>query len=653
LCWSLGFAAAAFVCATPPRAAHGESAARPPDPVPGSLLQQRQCEFDNRRDDAADTTSAEFSIRVAGPGNVGLSISNYGTVGNDFDSRDPSFEFPNGSEIEHLVRGGIWIGAVTADGETLVSTGTLEQNVGNPGSRTTEYTAAERLGERSSLINNPFFDPDAISEQDLLTTYRDYPAHDNANFEDPCPLGIEVRQTSLGWSFKPVDDFIIVNYSIRNVSTVAITNVYVAVLGEFASVFKGRFAEWPGSGIFGNKVIDWTDSLRLFSEHHCDFDGGLAPTYGAMKLLGSRPDAIVGKTVSFNWFDWLPDDEQRDQDAERYQLMSNGEQDETDNVVTNCEGGTNDPVVLMAAGPYSILLPGDTLSFAVAFLGGDDVVDLELNASWAQRAFDANYVIPQPPPSPLIHVDPSPNGATIYWDRSPESVADPASGEFDFQGYRVYASSDNVGFDIVRDVDIVDSVGFNTGFSAVAHDTTIAGKHFDYRLVIPGLRDGFRHWVSVTSYDLGNPGQGLPSLESGVPQNKTLIIPGAEATRAGAGREVVVFPNPYRGQASWDGTLPREKLIWFRHLPERCVIRIFTMSSDLVDEIPFNGETYAAEGTFLLNRPDEDPPVLSGGQAAWDLLTKEDQPVASGLYFFSVEDLVTGDFSTGKFLVLK
>lgn len=657
LIWPLAVAAAALVSASPQRAAHGESAARPPDPVPGALQQQRQCEYDNRRDETLDSTRASFSVRVVGPGNVGMSITNFGSVGNDHDTRAASFEFPNGSEIEHLIRGGIWIGAVTADGETLVSTASLDQNISNSSDRTTEFLPRLPLTTRSSLINSPFFDPTAISEEDVLTAYRDFPGPDNANSEDPCPLGIDVSQITLGWSFKPVDDFLIFNYTIKNVSTVALTNVYLGMFGEFATNFKGQYAEWPPpsvSVLFDNKVIAWDDTLRLFSERHCSFDRGRAPTYGAMKFLGSRPDSLAGKTVSFNWFEFFPADESRDEDTERYRLMANGENDPTESIITTCDGGaTNDPVEVISAGPYSILLPGDTLSFAIAFLGGEDVADLELNASWAQRAFDANYVIPQPPPSPLIHVDASPNGATIYWDRAPESVPDPASGELDFQGYRIYVSSDNVDFDVVRDVDIVDSVGFNTGFSEVAHDTTIAGRRFDYRLAIPGLRDGFRHWVSVTSYDLGNPGQGLPSLESGVPQNKTLLIPGAEATARGAGREIVVYPNPYRGQASWDGTLPREKLIWFRHLPARCVIRIFTMSGDLVDEIPFDGESYAAEGTFLLNRPDEDPPVLSGGQAAWDLLTKEDQPVASGLYFFAVEDLATGDFSTGKFLVLK
>jgi hypothetical protein len=251
-------------------------------------------------------------------------------------------------------------------------------------------------------------------------------------------------------------------------------------------------------------------------------------------------------------------------------------------------------------------------------------------------------------------VDPGPNEVTVFWTAEPETTPDPASGELDFEGYRVQLSTDNATFSVVRDVDKVDSIGFNTGFAEVAFDTTIAGVDYDYRLTIPALRNGFRYWVAATSYDLGDPATGLPVLESGIPQNKTLLVPGSDPVPTG-GRtsKVTVYPNPYRGQAAWDGDLPREKLIWFNHLPERCLIRIFTLSGDLVEEIPFDGSSYHADGVFLLDRTDEDPPVLSGGQAAWDLISKEDQPVASGLYFFAVEDLATGDVETGKFVILK
>ncbi len=657
-----GVLVAAFALALPAPPGTALAASHRDDPEPPRLAVPRDtCLFAGREDTSLPPADAGFQLLVAGPGTVGLSISNFGTVGNDHDTRAASFEYPNGSEIEHLIRGGLWIAAVSADGETLVTTGSRDQNISSPGEGTTEFVPLASFTSRSTLQNRPDFHPDAISEEDLICAFRDYPPPEVANLEDPCPLGVEVRLTSIGWSFKPVDDFVILNYTVKNVSTVALTNLYFGMFAEFASNFKGRYEEWPPtplSPLFDNKVISWDDTLRLFTEHHCSFDRGDAPTFGGMMILGSRPDSVIGKTVSFNWFDFFPGDQTRNDDDERYLIMANGHSDSTDNVGTTCEtdslGRINDPVEVISFGPYPILLPGDTLDVAFAFVGGDTYEDLVLNASWAQRAFDSNYVIPQPPPSPRVHLDPGPNQVTVFWDAQPETIPDPASGLLDFEGYRVYLSADNAAFSLVRDLDVADSIGFNTGFADVRHDTTIGGIDYDYRLTIPSVRNGFRYWVSVTSYDIGDPGQGLPPLESGIPQNKTLIVPGSDAVPAGArSRKVTVYPNPYRGQAAWDGVLPRERLLWFNHLPERCVIRIFTLSGDLVDEIPFDGSTYHAGGVFLLDRPDENAPVLSGGQAAWDLITREDQPVASGLYFFAVEDLATGDVETGKFVILK
>jgi hypothetical protein len=54
-----------------------------------------------------------------------------------------------------------------------------------------------------------------------------------------------------------------------------------------------------------------------------------------------------------------------------------------------------------------------------------------------------------------------------------------------------------------------------------------------------------------------------------------------------------------------------------------------------------------------VRNPEADLPRLSGGMAAWDLVTRNDQGIASGLYMFSVEDLDTGEKQIGKFLVLK
>ena len=44
---------------------------------------------------------------------------------------------------------------------------------------------------------------------------------------------------------------------------------------------------------------------------------------------------------------------------------------------------------------------------------------------------------------------------------------------------------------------------------------------------------------------------------------------------------------------------------------------------------------------------------FAGGEHAWDLITRNDQAIATGLYLFTVEDKSNGNIKQGKFLVVK
>jgi hypothetical protein len=58
-----------------------------------------------------------------------------------------------------------------------------------------------------------------------------------------------------------------------------------------------------------------------------------------------------------------------------------------------------------------------------------------------------------------------------------------------------------------------------------------------------------------------------------------------------------------------------------------------------------------SDGLKLIQRKGKQ--ILSGGEHAWDLITKYDQAIASGLYLFTVKDKKTGKIKTGKFLIIK
>lgn len=606
-----------------------------------------------------------ISLRVTSGNNMGVTFYNTGFVGTNLADRSPSMEFPLRSGQEHLVRAGLWVGGLTTSEppDSLVSTATIDGSVGSfdPNQVSEFFPSATEIRERSTLPNSRYYNPDARSEQDFQLSYFD--SHPQSDPEHR-PLGLKVLLETMLFSFEPFDAIVIANYKIINTKPDdPIYNVYLGLYSEMASGWKDGHAEWPPSGWFRKKDIAYVDSLRLVTEHHYNLDNGNCPSWGGMLLLGTRPKPIQDMTVSFNWWNWDPNGNLSGtphSDAERYAAMSNGSIDAT----AGLEAPNNDPVTLLSVGPFDVIEPGDTIQVSFAFVGGQPSPkdgrnaeeDIAFNAQWAQKAFDLNFNIPVPPPSPQMRVFPGHNGLTLRWAKAPEDFLDPKSRQKDFEGYRIYVSEDKEegGFRMIRQVDKVDSLLENTGLEDLRDPQTIDGVDYEYRYDLPDLRDGFKYWATVTSFDTGT--NEVPPLESGLSQVRTFAIPGAGPRYE---NEVKVFPNPYRGDAVWDGSLARDRYLWFVNLPRHCTIRIYTLSGDLVDTIPFDAETYDAteiRGIFDptdVQNPDNDIPVLSGGMAAWDLVSRNDQGIASGLYMFSVEDHDTGKTQLGKFLVLK
>lgn len=221
---------------------------------------------------------------------------------------------------------------------------------------------------------------------------------------------------------------------------------------------------------------------------------------------------------------------------------------------------------------------------------------------------------------------------------------------------------------LIGQFDIKDTTGFNTGLDSLklpADQPPVVFQFTDalgntqpdtmkYHYFIRGLRDGFKYYMAVTSYDTGN--QRVEPLESGKTQNSMEAIPGPNQAQA-SGQGVVVFPNPYRVEARWDyGQFAQDHFLWFANLPPKCRIRIYTLGGDLVQDVNYDASNYHgldARGVYSVGRDfGIDPPTLSGSMWAWNLITRFNQAVASGLYLYSVED-PSGKRQVGKFVVIK
>ena len=623
--------------------------------------------------------SIRFTIRVTNNNLMGITVTNYGFVGNNFVNRTPSMEYPLGTGHEHMVRGGLWIGAHALDDSgafTGVVTGALDGAQGSSAQQATEFTpASAEILVRSTLPNSRAFNPLAVSEQDFLCDFSDRPAkRQSNNSEDHRPMSILVRQANYAWSFSNYQHMIMYRFAIHNLGP-PLADVWVGFYSEMASGPKNAYGVWPPSSSassigswFSKKWVQYDDSLRLIREHYCaalPVPSGCVlervPEWVGIKLLGTFPDPVSTKQVTLAAWNYSPGNDQRDEDVERYAIMSAGTVQDLS--APDLQPQSGDPVTLLAVGPFDQIDPGDSIVVDFAVIGGAGLSDptrIREHARFAQQAFDRDYVVPVPPPSPRMKVVARDRALDLHWDDSPEFYADSTSATlFDFEGYRVYLGEDRNDLNLIAQFDKTvsphDTTGYNTGFTAAQFDTLMDGVQYRYRYRIPALRDGFKYFASVTAYDLGN--VEVESLESGVAQNKTLAVPSpapGEKERA----KVYVYPNPYRVEAAWDrGAQVRDHYLWFTNLPPRCMVRIYTLSGDLVYETEFNGATYRGEGTRGLYDPsrelDVDAPTLSGTTLAWNMITREGQAAATGLYLYSVEDLGGGGRTIGKFLIVK
>ena len=362
---------------------------------------------------------------------------------------------------------------------------------------------------------------------------------------------------------------------------------------------------------------------------------------------------------------------------------------------------------LLSVGPFSSLRPGDSVNVvfgvmcarkngvAAASLDSRDQRKTLINdASLCQQAYDGedangnnaidpgedlngngrldHYQLPQPPRPPKVRAEVGDQSVTLYWDKSTSELSlDPVTRNYDFEGYRIYRS--NAGADFTSPENLLlnlslageydrsdDNIGYNTGFSAIAlpeakyfpGDSVAYWYRFPPKGQVLSHLNGWQYVYGVSAFDQGDSASGITSLESKTEIRR--VIPGTAPVPVGS-KKIGVYPNPYYARAAWDGTGERNRKIYFYNLPNQCEIRIYTLAGDVVADIEHDAATYSGSDISWFQRfgGSQTPLQFSGGEHAWDLITKFDQAIATGLYLYSVKDRATGDVATGKFLVIK
>jgi len=259
---------------------------------------------------------------------------------------------------------------------------------------------------------------------------------------------------------------------------------------------------------------------------------------------------------------------------------------------------------LLSMGPLT-LNAGDSL-----FISGGWIVDLGMDGlrQSADNLLDAYYRdggwgIPDLPPMPTLFYEADDGSVTLQWGANAETYTP-------FGGYRIYRSTyDTSTFELVADLE-----GAGT-----------------YSYVDNSVQNGFPYYYVVCAYDAET---GIESPKSNYKQTiegtPIAVTPGWDDD-ADWTENVGVVPNPYRGSAAWEQTYFDK--IAFINLPASCNIDIYTLAGDHVITL----EHYDAAG--------------ESGTEYWDLISRNDQAVTSGLYVYRVE--TEDDYVIGKFAIIR
>jgi hypothetical protein len=331
--------------------------------------------------------------------------------------------------------------------------------------------------------------------------------------------------------------------------------------------------------------------------------------------------------------------------------------------------------------------------------------ELTSNLVWAQNTFngedrnfngvldpgeDSNedskltrFLLPEPPPPPRDTIIAGPNSIKIFFANNAEEAIDPISRKKDFEGYRLYKTSpgfeltDNAQ-DILRSLQLVAQydrrqsagflpesriVEFNTGFDELLpqteEDRRFARENgYTYMFEFKNVLDGWQHGVAVTAFDQGEAENNLEPLESSPLVRLRRVFSGTRPNNDFDNGDPFVYPNPYYGSAAWEsrGGAEEDRRIMFANLPARAEVSIYTTAGDLVYSFQHDGRDQGLNTRWYQSFAATDGTqqrVFSGGEHAWNLLSRDNQIIARGIYLFTVKDLDSGTIKRGSFVVIK
>jgi len=188
----------------------------------------------------------------------------------------------------------------------------------------------------------------------------------------------------------------------------------------------------------------------------------------------------------------------------------------------------------------SLQQTGETERFSMGLIFGLSADDLFLRKKTVQQIYNANYHFAKPPDKATVKAIAGDHRVTLYWDSRSELTFDAFYQKYNFEGYRVYRSTepnflqtqvitDAYGeatyrkpiaqFDLVDGVKGLAPVGINGAYFNLGDDSGLQHSFIDST-----VENGVTYYYAVCAYDQGFVTTNIQGEVLGIPPSETTSI---------------------------------------------------------------------------------------------------------------------------------
>lgn len=275
---------------------------------------------------------------------------------------------------------------------------------------------------------------------------------------------------------------------------------------------EGNLKPDQGEPDFGNLDKDESDQLGLtgfaiFSAHTYDLNNDERNWTALSALPTPHGQSLVGVNLANFFSSYL-----FHMDGRNTYSMQQGKQEET----------------------------GSTQRFSMALIFGLNTDDLFRRKSTVQSIYNASYNFAKPPDKALIKAIPGDHKVTLYWDDRSEHTFDAFYQKINFEGYRIYRSTEP---NFIEDKTITDAYGVPTFRQPIVQydlkdgvtglfPISVNGAMFNlgndsglrHSYVDTTVVNGQTYYYAVVAYDQGFLTTNIEGQQQGIPPSETTSI---------------------------------------------------------------------------------------------------------------------------------